>query len=434
MITYRNHRPLKLARAPLAFVPTDMGSNLYVPDDNFEQDQNIVPLELRKRLAEIGWAQEDITGDQRKEWLHTPMLLVPVQHFVILETSGKSTIANPLLTPQVSPSFSSSEKASGQQLLRRNSSTGGPLYSVKRKAMFVPSLAFVFPRIGALAFDSNIAVASAARAVIFDLMRNDPGLLSRPILDLFSEGDKDVSSAMSTLNLLLHVHEVVPPSMAHHVFNHLAGYLKAAARQNDKDHLDDFAYTIPLLVDLVSYVSSISVREIRRSKLDLYFMPTGSLWFAKPSPNERMFPTSLVTSDNPFETVPASLVSVTLIRISQNLLFASMLRKNQQDVQSIRKHMFKLELPTLRGSQELSDYDFLPSEGNDARFIANNTLQTLSMMLSRSYLLLVTEIFRSISRHLSDHNELALFIDGLNRILLAHSDDIGIVGQTLIST
>jgi hypothetical protein len=38
-----------------------------------------------------------------------------------------------------------------------------------------------------------------------------------------------------------------------------------------------------------------------------------------------------------------------------------------------------------------------------------------------------------MSRHLSDRSELALFIDGLNRILLIHGDDIGIVGQALIS-
>ncbi|KAF8635387.1 hypothetical protein AX15_000390 [Amanita polypyramis BW_CC] len=433
VITNRNYRPLKLARAPLAFVPTDMGSSLYVPDDNFEQDHTALPLELQKLLAEVGWTQDDITEDHRKEWLHTPMLLVPAHHFNRLETlespfPASSTNTSPSLTPQTS----SSEKASNRQLLRRNSSTGGPLYSVKRKAVFVPSLALAFPQIGVLAFEPSIPIASAARAIIFDLMRNDPSLLSRPILDLFSEDNKDVSvsSAMSTLNLFLHVHEVVPPSMAHYIFNHLAGFLKAAARLNDK--LDDFARTIPLLADLVSYVSGMSIHEIHRSKLDLYFVPTGSLWFAKPSPNEHMFPTSLVTSDDPFGGIAASLVSVILIRTSQNLLFASMLRKNQQDVQSIRKHMSKLELPTSKGRSDSELRDFLPSEGKDARSIVNSTLQTLSIMLSRSYLLLVAEIFRSMSRHLSNRNELALFIDGLNHILLAHGDDVGIVGQTLI--
>lgn len=37
-----------------------------------------------------------------------------------------------------------------------------------------------------------------------------------------------------------------------------------------------------------------------------------------------------------------------------------------------------------------------------------------------------------MSRHLNDRNELAVLIDGLNRILLVHGDDIGIVSQAMI--
>jgi hypothetical protein len=35
-------------------------------------------------------------------------------------------------------------------------------------------------------------------------------------------------------------------------------------------------------------------------------------------------------------------------------------------------------------------------------------------------------------RHLNDRHELAILIDGLNRILLTHGDDIGVVGQAMI--
>ncbi len=415
MISDRNRRALKLARRPLPFVPTDMGSSSYILDDNYEQGQNAMPPELKKRLAEIGWTEEGTLEDQRREWLYTPMLLIPSLQFSHsrLEMS-ESLLTSPVLTPQSSPVFPSSEKFGDKPLLRRNSSTGGPPYFAKRKAVFVPSLAVAFPRIAVLAFDTNITVASAAKIVLFDLMRNDPSLLSRPILDLLSD-ENDINSAMSSLNLLLRVHKAVPPSMAHYLFNHLAGYLKMTARQTDDYGLvDDFARTIPLLTDLVPHVCGMSIRELRRSKLDLYFVPTGSLWFPKPTPNEQMFPTGLMTPRSPSASVPPSLISITLIRVSQYLLFASMLRKNQQDVQFIRKH-------------------FLPLEGCDEKPKMNNTLYTLSTILSHSYLLLVAQIIPSMSRHLSDRSELALFIDGLNRILLIHGDDIGIVGQALIS-
>lgn len=439
MINDRNRRTLKLARGPLPFVPTDTGSSSYIIDDNYEQGQHTIPPELKKRLAEIGWTEEGTAEDQHREWLRTPMLLTPslqlnrlVMPESLLLASGNTS---PLIMPQSSPVFPSSEMFGDQQLLRRNSSTGGPSYSAKRKAVFVPSLAVAFSRIAALAFDSNIAVTSASRIVIFDLMRNDPSLLSRPILDLLSGDENDTSSAMTTLNLLLHVHKAVPPSMAHHIFNHLAGFLKSAARQSDSySPMDDFARTIPLLADLLPHVGGMSVRELRRSKLDLYFVPTGSLWFPKPTPNEGMFPTGPMASHNPSAGVPPSLVSITLVRVSQYLLYASLLRKNQQDVQFIRKHFSQLELPSLQESPRtlnLELRDFLPSKKRDER---PNTVHTLSMMLSRSYLLLMAQIIPSMSRHLSDRSELALFIDGLNRILLVHGDDIGIVSQTLIST
>ena len=55
----------------------------------------------------------------------------------------------------------------------------------------------------------------------------------------------------------------------------------------------------------------------------------------------------------------------------------------------------------------------------------------LSLTLSRSYLLLIQQIFQCISRHLNDRNELAVLLDGLNRILLAHRDDIGIIAHVM---
>jgi hypothetical protein len=52
--------------------------------------------------------------------------------------------------------------------------------------------------------------------------------------------------------------------------------------------------------------------------------------------------------------------------------------------------------------------------------------------VARSYILLAAQIFRSMSRHLSDLDELGVLVDGLNRTLLVHGDDINIVSQVLI--
>ncbi|KIL62712.1 hypothetical protein M378DRAFT_80770 [Amanita muscaria Koide BX008] len=440
-ITDRYHRAFKLARGPLSFIPTDMGSSSYIPEDNIDNSQHSLPLALMKQLAEIGWAQDDATADSRQAWLQIPMQLLPSNDLSRLETSASDSYkypSSPSLTSQGSPTLANEGTMTPEQLiLRRNSSSGGPSYSVKRKSVFVSPLGGVFLRIAVLIFDPNIVVASAAKSLVLDLMRNDPGLLSRPLFDLLSDDDKDISLAMSRMDLLIHAHWIVPPAAAHHMFNHLAGYLKTAARESKRPGVvEDFARTILPLVDLAPDVSGMSMRELRRSKLEYCFLPTGSFWFPKPSPNEHMLPTELSTSCNASGGVPPLIVSITLIRVCQNLMFTSMLRKNQQDVRFIRKHMSRFDLPTLNGNQRLSDLelrDFLLSEGHARKETINETLIALSTMLSRSYLLLVTQIFLSMPRHLSDRNELVVFVDGLNRILLAHGDDIGIVSQVLIT-
>ncbi|KAF8636927.1 hypothetical protein AX17_003178 [Amanita inopinata Kibby_2008] len=444
VIVDRSHRPFKMARGPLPFVATDMGSSSYIPEESHEQGQSSVPLELRKRLAEIGWSQEDTTVDPQQEWVKTPMLLLPAHHFSCLESSTSeqtpfaplSANTSPKITPQESSSTLAADRAADQQLLRRSSSSGGPIYHVKRRALFVATLTLVFPTVASLALDSDNTIASTARNIILDLMRNEPTLLSRPLLDLLSGEKKDIPSAMTTLNLYLHSHQAIPPPMAHHIFNNLAGYLKFGARQIDGiDLVDDLARIIPLLAGLITQVSGMSMREIRRSKLELFFIPTGTFWFTQPTPNESMFPSGPKQLRNPFEDTTMILVSVTLIRVCQNMMFLDMLRKNARDVHFIRKHMSRLELPSLHESLQPSNLelrDFLPSNQRGTKK-ANETVKALSMMLSHSYLLLVAQIFRSMSRHLSDRSELALFIDGLNYILLSHGTDIGIVSQTLIT-
>ena len=37
-----------------------------------------------------------------------------------------------------------------------------------------------------------------------------------------------------------------------------------------------------------------------------------------------------------------------------------------------------------------------------------------------------------MSRHLNDRSELAALMDGLNRILLTHKDDIGVVARVML--
>ncbi|KAG5636833.1 hypothetical protein H0H81_006660 [Sphagnurus paluster] len=432
VVADRARRPFKLARGPLAFVATDIGSNSYVRrDEPTELNLNLnnsLPQELKRRLAEIGWDQGDEPVDHYREWVKMPISLMSTQQIDLLENMG--TDLPPLAGTNITP-----DKVDESGLLRRNSSTGGPLYGVKRRPVFVPSLGLIFPRLASLVFDPDLAISTTARNTLIDIMRNDPTVISRPALDLFAGEHRDLKSALLTLKAFLHIQPVLPYPMTHILFNNIAGFLKWETRQcelEEMNALGDFASTIPVLARLAAQVSDISIRDVRRAKIEPFLIPSGSLWFPPSAPTGPMFPRGF-ESWNAFEVVPSNLVSMTMIRVSQNMLLLAILKRNRQDVQLLRKSMSRLELPSTKSSTSepppLELVDFLPrrqvKEGN-------STLIGLSLMLSRSYVLLITQIIRSTSRHLHDRNELAILVDGLNRILLAHGDDIGIVSQVMI--
>ena len=428
LLDRNRRRPFKKARDPLPFVPTDIGSSLFVPEEE-DDDTGDLPKELRKRLADVGWLDEKRPMDQKREWIRTPLSLLP--NYVPGRNTG--TTERPQPSPSLSPISTptkprSNSDASDGHLSRRSSDPTNR--GVKRRAVFVPALATLFPLLVSLTLDSCVDVSCAARDSVMDLLRHEPALLIRPILDLLVNNDEE--AATTAVRGLLHLNQHLPPAMAHYTFNHLAGYLKFISRKvTQKDILRSFALVTALLSNLATHVSEMSIREIRRAKMDLFLIPTGSLWFTSSAPSGSMFPNTMPHSENPSAVHP-SLVAITMIRIAQNLLFLSMLKRNPQDVQVIRKNMTHLVLPSTDAQTAERLFDFIPQKLFAQRADPGPLSTTLSLMLSRSYILLITQIFRSMSRHLSDRNELAVFIGGLNRVLLAHGNDIGIVSQSLI--
>lgn len=438
----RNYRrPFKLARGPLPFIATDIGSSLFVMEEDASESNHTLPLELRKRLSEIGWAQDDEVIDQKLEWVQTPMSLLPSQDLDLLGDGFEipALLNTPLASPAGSPLRAPASPGGNDPDLVRRKSSGKHSHGVKRRAAFVPPLSAVFPTLAALVSDPHFAVASAARDTILDVMRNDPALITRPVFDLLADGELNQATAISSLRAFIHARRHLPPGMTYNVFNHLAGFLKYVSKQVETvDAIDAFANAVPTVSRLVTQVSDMSIRELRRAKVDIFLIPSGSLWFQPSAPVGPMFPRMLGPYDDPSEPVPSQLKHITMIRLAQNMLFLSILKKNPQDVQVIRKSMSRLVLPSRENRAEarpLKLADFVPHKLESDRrdiFVLGGAISGLSLLLSRSYLLLTAQIFRSMSRHLNDRNELAVLIDGLNRILLVHGDDIGIVSQAMI--
>lgn len=425
----------------MTFVATDVGDSKYVAIDEYEEAAGgqgpSLPMDLRRRLNEIGWDEEDKPqGDHKLEWLRMPMSLLASSQLDQISTSVTTAedgqISDRSLSPAVSPTSTPSKSPlQDGRLLRRNSSTGSH-HGLKRRPVFVQPLVAIFLPLAKLAMDSDFLVASLARDLLMDYMRDDPAVLCRPVVEILSGDAESIDDAISTLRTFLHLHRVLPPRLTHHAFNHLAGFLKLLAKEsNSTKSLRDLAYTVPLLAKFAPQVSDMSVRAIRRAKIEVFLFPSGMLYFPESAPSVPMFPKGPDSLANPFDDCPSSAVYMAMIRMSQNLLFVDVLKRSPQDVLIIRKSWTPLVLPDVLNVNESSS--LLPHR-SAKRVIPENSRTSfrLSLSFSRSHLLFVAQVFRCMTRHLNDRAELASFLDGVNRILVRHGDDIGIVSHVLI--
>lgn len=419
-------RPFKMTRPPISFVPTDIGSSQFIKEQGgtAKDNKNTLPLELRRRLMEIGWDDEEGPLDHRLEWATTPMSLIPS---IDLARLGSDEILSAGIQRMVHDTTAT--PAERETSMTRQSTADG---AVKRRPVLVTSLLSVFPQLVSLALDPDFVVANAARNLLLEIMRDDPASLSRPLLSALTGREDEMSSAISTLREFTHISHRLPPATAHFVFTHLAGYLKFAARQMETiDALHGFAYTVPILSKLVSQVNGMVMREVRKAKLEVFLVPNLSLWFPPTAPVSPMFPQSLGDAPDPF-TVSPKLRWVTMIRTAQNAILLSMLKKSPQDIHAIRKNLEGFSLPGDDHSGPTDLVDFIPEHKGDKKETPNSVVNGLSLVLSRSYLLLVAQIFRSMSRHMNNREEFGLLVNGINRILFVHGDDLGVVTQAMI--
>ncbi|THH32609.1 hypothetical protein EUX98_g1559 [Antrodiella citrinella] len=448
VILDRSHRrPFKLARPPILFVATDIGSSLFVyeeVDDEWKDSHgHVLPLELRRRLSEIGWAQEDRIVDQKTEWIRTPMSLIPTLQLDKMDNSHVDAFkdvesGSPTHSPEPSPTKASSR---GDTTLTRQDTNSSGRAGIRRRPVFVMTLISLFPRLTSMLLDRDFGVASAALDLVIDFMRDDPTLLARAVFNLLASDEEGLSMAITTLRAFLHARHALPPAMAHHVLNHLTGFLKSSMKHavGTAMPLQSYAYSMPIIANLITQVNNLSMREIRRAKIDMFLTPTGSLWFPPSAPMGAQFPRSLRGTNNPFGSLPPDLVWITLIRTSQNRVFLSMLKRDPQELKSIRKHMTRLILPSLDDvddSSPITMSELLPQQHElslETRTSLDQTLNILSLTLARSYLLLLCQVFQTMSRHLNDRSELAILMDGISRILIHHGRDINIVAHCMLA-
>lgn len=198
------------------FVTTEIGSSYWVPsaetqDAALQKYGTALPLELRQRLMELGWSEDDTIAG-KSDWEQIPISLLPT----LQQQADNNANADRSTSP-------------GKSLMRKTSSASGDSITPKRrKAIFSPVLVeLINEQASLLAYDGDASVGANSREIVRLLQRDDPVMLLRPITLTFSH---DFPGALSALAA---VGSVLSPGFAYAALNAIVGYLKYRLRSED---------------------------------------------------------------------------------------------------------------------------------------------------------------------------------------------------------
>jgi hypothetical protein len=135
----------------------------------------------------------------------------------------------------------------------------------------VPLMASIVASLPALTADADPFIAISCRDLLFVAARDDPALVCRPLFEALEDISSPASDVTARVHAIINLQAALPPTLSYYVFNHLAGYLKAASRDvvNSHQALRSYASVMPDVSRLASHVSDLSVRDLRRNKVDM---------------------------------------------------------------------------------------------------------------------------------------------------------------------
>ncbi|KZO98241.1 hypothetical protein CALVIDRAFT_37847 [Calocera viscosa TUFC12733] len=421
-ITDRNHRrPFKGIRQPISFVATDIGSGQYAESAEEEDGLDMtagVAREVKKRLLEIGWVEDENETGSETAAERLSLSLIPS---LLLNRLGSATSGQ---APAIAQSSSGQAADSRSPLLRRKSSAANYYVGVKRRIIFVSSVSASLRFLGAIAADGDPLVSGLAQELLSTSVRDDVALIGRPIMEMLSGHALGIHDAIQNLRLIFFAQSAIPPSFAHHILNHLVGFLKTISR--DMERLDSYhlyATTMPLVFRTGGHVSDMALRDLRRNKVEALLLPAGFLWFPANAPAGPMFPRSPSAFTESIEGIPLDELKMLAIRTIQNMLVLQLLAREPKDIYTFEK----TALPVLPSSSAPSASHKRTPSGS--AYIPWSPWITLGM----SYLLVARQLFKSLSSNLNDRAKLANMLEGINSTLQAFPSDLGIVSHSMIA-
>ena len=308
VITDRRGPVFQFAMRTLDFVATEIGTPNWAPSQDV-QDAALnkfgtsLPLELRQRLMDLGWTDDqNISG--KSDWADVPISKMPSSQ---LHDDSHSAAIDGLTS---SPTKS---------LRRRGSSASGRSASKRMKAVFPPLLVdLIAVQASLLSHDVDLSVCAMSRELVHSLQRDDPAALLRT----FTDNTSDYLTALTRLNALI---ADTTPGFAYLAMNAIIGHLKTVVRNHGS-----FAYHAEALTTvsrLIPSVSQVSLRDVRKNKAEHVLLPA-----------------SIHEEEGGFKLHPPWQDGTIPVQTAQLLVLTEILRANPRDVYLVKKMLFNLQI------------------------------------------------------------------------------------------
>lgn len=448
------------------FVPTDLGSNQFTLDEprwmaKLKNASNF-PIELKRQIQELGWDDDD-NGEEHEalKKVLTPLALLP-SLFLEEEEERMNEDENP-----------------GLGAARQNGKAIdiSKIITRRKRATTIQSLTISFLSMVDLLNDDYGGASNALRELLEYFLRDDPALFLRAFLSDLGKFKLERHKDMLTrVRYLVSMQHKLPPGFTHILFNYLAGMLKWLMRENKKkDGLVLMTLIHPILAELTLSTNDLSIRDLRKNKIEHLLVSTGRFWFTHEQPAD-LFPRYLSNNKTPFTVldIPPEIFSVAMLRISHIQFLTNYLARYPREVYAVKKTLQDYEPTPIPGTKKepkwTTEETYYPDIYRRKRRATNSYIykgdeetlyngptvadrgddddyakeairqpsqqktdtEALSALRARIWLRFVDNLLNGLNKNYNDRDELERILQGINVIITEHDRDFGIIGQALI--
>ena len=364
--------------------PTEIGSATWVPpadlqDAALNQFGKTLPLDVRRRLLDLGWSDDPTLKTAGDERYQVPISDVPLSFLDEARDRAKQQ------TLKLDDKDGKGHKGTHGRKLS-TSSNGSDRHLGRRRAVVPPIISdLLFEHASDLLKDDAAGISGATADMIHAIQREDASALLRPF---FSKLDTPhLATALSQLSSVIGPH--CTPSFAYTAMNAIVGHLRHTLRQERQGRsYIHHAACLAIVAKLIPHVPAISLREIRKNRAEQALLP-GTVY--EDGTGFRFFPSwDPATADVGVQTAQLDILLQLLIA-------------NPRDAYLIKRILVNLNV-----DESISDIQF-----------------------ARAWNTVLVQLFSIIQRIYNDRSELEHFLQITARCIAAHADNLTVVAGSM---